>query len=135
MPTTMSPRASSASTTCDPMNPAAPVTTTFSATRLHPVRGEAREIVDGLLQPLADPHLRLPAEHRARARDVGLADLGIVLGERALDEGRGGIRQLAHHLGELAHRVLDRVADVAGIVIALHEELIDPLDLVRHVAE
>ena len=71
----------------------------------------------------------------ARARDVRLADLRIVLGERALDQRRRGLRQLAHHLGELAHRVLVGVADVARIAVALHEELVDPLDLVRHVAE
>src|SRR4051812_28945889 len=117
MPKTTSPRASSASTTCDPMNPAAPVTTTFSATRLHPVGREAREVVDRLLQSFANSDLRLPPEHGARTRDVGPADLGIVLGERALDQRRRGVRQLPHHLRELAHRILVGVADVRGIVV------------------
>src|SRR5450432_550054 len=121
MPTTMSPRASNASTTCEPMNLAAPVTTTFSATRLHPLGRQAREIVDRLLQPLANADLRFPAEHRARSRDVRLADLRIVLGKRALDQRRRGLRELANHVGELSYRVLVGIADVARIAVALHE--------------
>src|SRR6476469_1900587 len=135
MPTTTSPRASSASTTCDPMKPAAPVTTTFSATRFHPLGGEAGEIVDRLLKPLANSDFWLPAEHRARTRYVRLADLRVVLRQRSLDERRGCLRQLAHHLGELSDSVLIGIADVRWIGIAVHEQTINALDLIGNVAE
>src|SRR3569623_2692029 len=121
----MSPRASSASTTCDPMNPAAPVTMTFSGTRLHPLGGKAGEIIDGLLQPFANADLRLPPEHRTRACDVGLANLRIVLGEPPLDQRGRCLRQLAHHLRQLAHGVLVRVPEVRRIVVTLQEAAVD----------
>src|SRR5665213_91493 len=135
MPTTVSPRASSASTTCEPMKPAAPVTTIFSLTRRHALGGQTREVRDSALQPLADADHRLPAQLRARVRDVGAANLGIVLRKRSLDQRRLGARQLPHHLGELSHSVFHRVADVRWLVISLHEQAIDPLHLVRYVAE
>src|SRR6266404_6920994 len=44
------------------------------------------EPLEGQLQPLVGVHARLPAQQPARARDVGLADLGIVHGQRAEDD-------------------------------------------------
>src|SRR5678815_3736690 len=116
MPTTVSPRASSASTTCEPMKPAAPVTTIFSLTRRHPFGGETREVRDGALEPLADADHRLPTKFRARIRDIGTPNLRIVLGKRSLDERRPGVRQLADHFGKLPHRVLHRVSDIRRIM-------------------
>ena len=50
------------------------------------------EVVERFRQPLFEADLRLPAEQRARARDVGLPDLRIVLGQRPVDELCSSIR-------------------------------------------
>ena len=52
-----------------------------------------------------------------------------------MHDGRRRPRQLDDQLGELLHGVLVRVADVGGICVAVHEQLVDPIHLVRGIAE
>src|SRR4051812_8471851 len=46
-----------------------------------------------------------------------------------------GAGELQYHLGELAYRVLDRIADVRRFGVPSLEELVNPFDLVIHVTE
>src|SRR6185436_10938046 len=50
------------------------------------------EVFDGLDQPFLELHFRLPPEERSRAGDVGTPLLGIVGGQRLVDDlaGRAG---------------------------------------------
>src|SRR5687767_8754493 len=57
-------------------------------------------------------HLRLPAEHLARARDVGLAHVRVVDREGLEDDLALGARDPDDRLGELEQRHLGRVAKV-----------------------
>src|SRR5690606_1096100 len=77
-----------------------------------PLLQELAEVRDSLLQPLAELHLRLPAQHLAGAGNVGLAHLRIVHGKRSLLDAARRSRDLEYQLGELTNRELDRIADV-----------------------
>src|SRR5687767_4175453 len=93
------------------------------------------EIGDRATKSLPQLHPRLPSEDGACDRDVGPAHLRIVGREReALDRGAAP-RLLENQVRELAHRELVRVADVGRLYAPGIEQLVDPLDLVVHVAE
>src|SRR5438876_5522737 len=66
------------------------------------------------LQPLVRVHARLPTQQRARARDVGLADLGIVHGQRPEDDLAARAGEPKNTLGQLEQRPLWRVAPIPG---------------------
>src|SRR4051794_20229870 len=68
-------------------------------------------------QPLPQRDLRLPVKQRPRPRDVGLADLRIVGGQRTEDDLRRRPRQLEDRLRKLEQRELVRVADVHRLVM------------------
>src|SRR4029078_263664 len=69
-------------------------------------------------QPLVQLDLRLPAEDLACTRDVRLAHLGVVDRQRLAQELAGRPSRRQNGLGELEDRVLARVADVHGQVLA-----------------
>src|SRR5262245_46887577 len=78
----------------------------------------AFEVGQRELEALLQRHLGLPPELGARPRDVGLADLRVVDGERLLDDPAPRLRELLHLLREGQDRELARVADVDGVVLA-----------------
>ena len=75
-------------------------------------------LLDRALQAVAQRHLGRPAEQLARERDVGPALLGVVDGQRLVDDLGGRAGQLVDDLGELEQRELVGVADVDGVVVA-----------------
>src|SRR5690606_16786059 len=91
------------------------------------------KIPDGLDDPLLEGHLRLPSEPLAGARDVGLADLRIVLRERLVDDGPGAGDDLPDPLSELQDGHLARVAEVDRLVESALRETVDPVDQVADV--
>ena len=68
-------------------------------------------------KPFVEADAGLPAEERARAGDVGLAHLRIVLGKRPVHDPALRASQLDDLPGDLLDRHLLRVADVDGIVL------------------
>src|SRR5436190_20064407 len=74
------------------------------------------EVLDRVAQALVEPHLGLPAEHLARARDVRLADLRVVDRKFAMHDAALASGERTDALGEIHHRHLGRVADVHGLV-------------------
>src|SRR5687768_10933918 len=80
------------------------------------------EPLERQLQSGVGVHARLPAEAGAGAPDVGLADLGVVLGQRTEDDLAAGTRQTDDALGQLQERQLLGIADVDRIAAApLHQ--------------
>src|ERR1019366_4726003 len=92
-------------------------------------------VFDRPLQPFAKRDLRRPSEQLARERDVGLALLGIVLGQRLEDDLGGGARQLFDRLGQFEQRELVGVAHVHGVVVPGLGERDQPANEIAHVAE
>ena len=72
------------------------------------------EVVDCFDEAFFQRNLRLPFEHGARERDVGLPDLRIVLGKRAEDDLALAVGELDDLLRELEDRRLGRVAGDRG---------------------
>src|ERR671917_250593 len=93
------------------------------------------EPLEGLLEALARPDPRLPAQDLSGPSDVRAAPLRVVLGERLVDDLAPSAGEPYHQLGDLAHRVLYGVAyvDRAPLLAprqpqdALHE-VVDVLD-------
>src|SRR5204863_5145333 len=77
----------------------------------------------------------LPAEHGACTRDVRLAHLRVVDGERLEDDLALRSGRLDHPLGELEERVLRRVADVHRQVLSALDEEVEAADQVVDIAE
>ena len=97
--------------------------------------GAAAEVVQGHLQAVHQVDLRLPAEDLAGLGDVGLAHLGVVLGQLQEGELRARAGQLEHGLGELQDRHLAGVADVRRQGLVGLQQPVDAVHQVRHVAE
>ena len=92
-------------------------------------------LVDRLAQAVFERYLRLPAQQLLGPGDVGLADLGVVDGERLKDDLRARAGHLDHLLRQLQQRHLVRVADVDRQVrVGLHQRD-QPLDQVVDVTE
>src|SRR5215210_3281999 len=70
-----------------------------------------------LAQSLVETHLGFPPEYLLGACDVGLPDLGVVDGERLIDDLAAAAPDLEHLLGQLEQGELLRVADVDGQVL------------------
>src|SRR5687768_10123007 len=105
------------SSTFLPMNPDAPVTSTFIAA-FSP--GVFAIPVDRHVQPLVQAHLRLVVEEPAGLGDVGHADLDFRARVRLEDDLRLGAREPDQRLGEPEHRGGGlRVADVEHLALAL----------------
>src|ERR671916_163049 len=81
-----------------------------------------REPVEGLREALAGMGLWLPPQSFSGSGYVGAALFGIVFWERLVRDLALRARQFDNHLGDLAHGVLDGVADVdrAGL-LAFHQ--------------
>src|SRR5262245_41226363 len=86
-------------------------------------------------QALRARYLPLPAQEVARPADVRLADLGVVLRQRAELDRAAGAREGANLLGELQNRHLVRVAEIHRLVEVGLEQTPDSLDEVADVAE
>src|SRR2546423_14551831 len=86
-------------------------------------------------QPFFQWNFRLPAEHLAGARDVGLTHLRVVDGEcfeHDLALGRGNADD---GLCELEQAELGRIPEIDREVLSAHRKRIEPLDEVVHVTE
>src|SRR5438132_433574 len=125
------------------MNPAPPVTSAFTSPRrgAPPARSASCAGETGAEpgecppQPFVDVDPWLPAEQRPRPRDVGLPDLGVVLGKRLEhDLARRGA-QPQDLLRQLEERHLLRVADVHRLGDRGLPEPPDPLHYARDVLE
>src|SRR5687768_9034242 len=103
---TVWPSARSRSTTCEPMKPAPPVTS--ARTRLSSTQ-PLTVPVDREPQAGVGVDVRLPAEQRARARDVGLPDTRVVLWQGAEDDLVLGAGEGNDPLRELEQRHLLRI--------------------------
>src|SRR5215213_6866226 len=88
-----------------------------------------------LAQPLVETHLGLPCEYLLCACDVGLADLGVVDGQRLVDDRAAAAPDLEDLLGQLEQGELLWVADVHGQVLAALGERDQPPDQVVDVTE
>src|SRR5258708_2376856 len=80
--------------------------------RRPPESGQAEllpEILQGALEAVCERHLRLPAQDRACARDVGLAHARVVDGQGARDDPAARSGERDDGLRELADRELVRV--------------------------
>ena len=73
---------------------------------------ELAEVFDGVVEALLEGDLGLPLEVLSRLGDVGLALLGVVAGQRQVDDLRLGADLLDAQLRQLLDRELARVADV-----------------------
>src|SRR5687768_15339343 len=91
--------------------------------------------LDRPLQTLAKGNLGRPAKRLARPRDVGSADPRIVGRERFRDDPGLRSRQLEHDIRQLPNGEFVGVAHVRRVGVPLHEKTINPVDLVRDVAE
>src|SRR5258708_214193 len=76
-------------------------------------RQQLAEEVHGPLDAVVQGHLRLPVEVGTRKSDVRAPAGGIVLGQRLEYDFRRRLRELQDLFGELHHRGLDRIAEVA----------------------
>src|SRR5215831_13404052 len=86
-------------------------------------------------QPLLERDLRLPTQQLAGASDVRLANVGVVFWKRLEDDLAGGPRHPEHDLGELEQRVLARVAEIHGQMLAARGQQIEPAHEVVDVTE
>src|SRR6476659_7936062 len=91
--------------------------------------------VDEPPEPLLEGHLRLPAEHLLRARDVRLAHLGIVDRERLENDLARRARRAQHELRELDQRELAGVAEVDREVLLARRQQVQAADEVVDVAK
>ena len=89
------------------------------------------EVLERLGQPLFEPDLRLPAEQRAGAGDVGLAHFGVVFRQRPVDDLARRSRHLDDRPRDLLDRHLVRVADVDRVVLVRVRQ---PEDAVHEIA-
>src|SRR6185503_4539268 len=106
--------------------------------RRPPESGQAElllEVGEGTAEPFVEGNLRLPAEDRARARDVRLAHAWIVHGQGARDDAAARSGERDDRLRELADGQLVRVPDVDGVHLVRADQAIQPLHEVGHVAE
>src|SRR6266404_4958842 len=123
---------------CEAMNPAPPVTRIFMP---HPSpRSGSRQLAAEIFyrppQPLLYCHDWPPAaENPARERDVRLADLRIIDGERLVRNAAARACQLDDELRELQHGHLVRVADVHRRRMVAAQETENAFDEVGHIAE
>ncbi len=92
------------------------------------LRSQSRKERDRLFEALGQTHLRFPTQLLAGQRDVGLADLGVVLRQGHEVDLRGGPHQTEDLLGKLQNRHLGRVADVHRLHIVGVEQAPDALD-------
>src|SRR5213593_810102 len=86
-------------------------------------------------QPFLELNLGLPAEKLARAGDVGLPDLGIVDGQRLVDDLALRAGDAEDGLGELVERELGRVPDIDREMLARLGQRHEPTNEVVHVTE
>src|SRR5947209_16892123 len=86
-------------------------------------------------EPFLEPDFGLPPQHLARTRDVRLADLRIVDGERLEHDLALRRRDPDDGLRKFEQRKLGRVAEVHGQVLVARREQVEPTDHVLHVAE
>src|SRR5215208_684370 len=120
------------SATYEPINPAPPVkrTRTSGAFPECCVRRSGwrsslclrREPFQGLREAFTDGGLRFPTQRFSGAGYIRATLCGSVLGQRLMGDLALRARELYDHLGDLTHRVLDRIADVdrSGL-LAFHQ--------------
>src|SRR5215218_3634695 len=107
-----------------------------SAMRLRNDRLPARRAqAQRALEAVIELDLRLPAEDLARAGDVGLALLGVVLGQRLVHDLARGAGDPEDRLREVEDRELARIAEVDRQVLAARREQEQPANEVVDVAE
>src|SRR6478735_7004239 len=103
--------------------------------RRHPHEDVDAGLVDRAAQAFAQVDLGLPGQEVAGAADVRPADLGVVRGQRLVDDLRRAAGDLDDGLGQLEERELRGVADVDRVVLAGLGQRDDPADEVVDVAE
>src|SRR5439155_19723117 len=91
---------------------------------------QATEVLDRAGESLAKRYFRLPAQHRACARDVRAPDLRIVLRERVAEDLGLRSSELDDHVGKIEHGVFAWIADVGWPVVTPIIETEDAVDLV-----
>src|SRR5450759_224360 len=75
------------------------------------------KILGRLAQPFAERNLRLPTQHPFRLGDVRLPALGIVLGQRLVDERRSAAHPALHLLSKFRDRQLLGIAQIHRIAL------------------
>src|SRR5438876_5467862 len=86
-------------------------------------------------EPFGERDLGLPAEDLAGTRDVGLANLRIVLGQGLVDDLALRAGRLEHDVRELEKRELVRIPHVDRHVLGARREQVEAADQVVDVAE
>src|SRR4030095_2334777 len=86
-------------------------------------------------QSLLELDLGLPAQNLPCPRDVRLARLRIVHGQRLIDDLASRSRDADDGFRELQDRKLVRVPEIGWQVLLAHRQEIHPVDQVVHVAE